>query len=837
MRKTLCHGFLIALTAIIFTPGCKPKAPTRAAASPNGYFQTPFQSESQFIVEAIVSDLAEQIYYAATHRLPEKTYFSVTATEKPGSPIYAPVYELQINLDEKHAGLKFDLNVNGPIWSPGVYRDLAAAVAKATGLAPGDTNNTGGTALLSKLLDETPETIEWENQALSRALEKDFTDPELHEQAALLLGAFLFREHSGNFFEIRSPLSRMTAHLAMARGLRGTNSYGVNGRLAEAVLLSLVNDEAPALEQLKSLDTNNASVAAMARALRARNTGDFRPLTAVTGRSRMESMAWFAAMADYVGAASAWPKLDDNQKQTIDFVRIANEESYSVDMGHELLAASIPLELQEIQNVYALSHKDKLAQKELATALNELSGRCFSTGPGREIHVQVIDWGQWAMFFQRHLCHAVQQNFHFMNGMWGVPDDAKEFAAHCEQEFNGLRLYPFVRRYNCTDIDAYHKSEDDGFAVTVATPQLVPAQCWNYLCYRVSFAPSYIPAPNPHINEWHNHNPPPGTVYDLHPRLNHPSLTGRLGVLARFERLHELAPYDVRITDYLIEKKYNNRPTYDQAMELYRDLLPYSVHALLAVAKTVYDQPDQYEKLLIQAAELNPVCYYNLGDYAAHLDQEDKAANYYDQGCDTDPDSVRVSNYALWRVRYYLKKGRTDRARKIADEAGEVYSYVGLEAKAVFFETTTNYGGAFEWFAKIEERYNDSSPFIAFCLRYKALTGDTRFDQELQKRVKTLFRGEMEKVSLSDFHSAPSDGVLIRQENDLLLAAGLKQSDVIVAIKGVRVHNFLQYNYIRDSQEDPELDLIVWQGKAYHEIKSSPPNRRFGVDFGDYRPE
>jgi len=63
--------------------------------------------------------------------------------------------------------------------------------------------------------------------------------------------------------------------------------------------------------------------------------------------------------------------------------------------------------------------------------------------------------------------NAVQQNFYFMNAQWGVPDDAKEFAAKCEREFGGRRLYPFVRRFNCTDVEAYHKSVDDGFKVTV----------------------------------------------------------------------------------------------------------------------------------------------------------------------------------------------------------------------------------------------------------------------------------------------------------------------------------------------------------------------------------
>jgi len=151
MLRQFFLGLLCVLTAITLATGCKPKAPIQTATS-SGCFQTPFQSESQFIVEAIVSDLAEQIYYATTHRLPEKKYFSVIATEKPGSPPDAPVYDLQINLDEKHAGLKLDVNVNGPIWPPGVYHDLAAALARTVGLNAGATNKTGDTTLLSKLL-------------------------------------------------------------------------------------------------------------------------------------------------------------------------------------------------------------------------------------------------------------------------------------------------------------------------------------------------------------------------------------------------------------------------------------------------------------------------------------------------------------------------------------------------------------------------------------------------------------------------------------------------------------------------------------------------------------
>jgi tetratricopeptide (TPR) repeat protein len=814
--------------------GCKPKSPT--PPPPAAYFHTPFQSECEFIVQAIVSDLSEQMYYAANRRLPDEKSFSVTAREKPGSPLDEPVYALQIRLDPKQPELKCDVAINGPIWSPQVYGGVATQLAQAVALHPRDSAPRGDTALLVKLTDATPETIEQENQRLSADLENDFSDPKLHEQAAALLAAFMLRDHSGNFFEIRSPLSRLTAHLTMASFLRGSEPAGINGKMAEAIMLTLVGDEAQAVEQLNSIGTNNTAVLPMVRALQVRNTGDYRILDNVGGLSSMEAVEWFSAWANSVSTALAWPKLSDVQKETIDYVRVANDLGFSVEIGHELLAVSIPLEMQEIQSVYALSHQQKLAQENVVQALNEMPDGCFNRSGGK-VHVHVIGWGQWADFLQRHLCRAVQQNFHFMNTMWGVPDDAKEFAAKCDQVFGGLRLYPFVRRFNCTDVEAYHKSVDDGFKVTVATPQLVPAECWNYLCYKVDFAPPYNPNPNPHVNEWHGHNPPPGTVYDLHPRLNHPSLINRPDAVARIEALHRMAPYDFRIVHYLLVREYHNQPSYDQAASLFQAVLAYSVNAMRTVAGTVYSQPEQYQKLMLQAAALDPVCYYDLGDYEFGRHEEDLGAKYIDQACAADPDSVRVSNRASGRVQYYLKKGQIEKARQIADEGGKVYSEVGLEAKASFLEQTTNYDEAFDWYAKLEERYDDSGPLIAFCERYRNLTGDDRFELELKKRIKQLFPNGMEKVFLSDFHGPPADGVSIQQQNELVTAAGLRAGDVIVALNGTRTHKCAQYMFVRATLTEPELDLIVWQGGSYHEINASPPNHKFGVDFGDYRPQ
>jgi hypothetical protein len=177
-------SFLLAFVAL----GCnrKPESSQQSVSS-GGYFQTPFQSESQFIVEAIVSDLAEQMFFAVHHRLPDKNHFLVRATEKAGSTADVPLYNLQIRLEPKKSDIQMELKIDGPIWSAEVYQGVAEALARATGLAAGSGGRAEDTGLLAKLIDGKAETIEEQNKELSAALEEDFANSELHEQAALLI--------------------------------------------------------------------------------------------------------------------------------------------------------------------------------------------------------------------------------------------------------------------------------------------------------------------------------------------------------------------------------------------------------------------------------------------------------------------------------------------------------------------------------------------------------------------------------------------------------------------------------------------------------------------------
>jgi tetratricopeptide (TPR) repeat protein len=302
------------------------------------------------------------------------------------------------------------------------------------------------------------------------------------------------------------------------------------------------------------------------------------------------------------------------------------------------------------------------------------------------------------------------------------------------------------------------------------------------------------------------------------------------------EAIHEQAPYQFSLCFHLAAKKYGPKATHEQLQTIYRPVLDYSVQAMVNVANAALDRPETYEALVTRAARLAPAHYFALGDYFVGKGEDGKAAGYYQQGVDLASDAVLAANHSRWLMRYYLRQGAKDKARKIADQAGDTYSARGLVTKAVYLEETGDYAGAQEWFKKVEERYNQREELISFYERYKAKTGDTRYDAEVQARVSNAFPGGMEKVALKHFRDPPVDGVELRGDNNLTRAAGVKQGDVIVAYQGVRVHNVEQYLQIRMTSTSDQLDLIVWQaGKGYTEVRTSPPERRFGVPIKTYR--
>ena len=184
MGPQLRNGIPLLLLAA-FLSGCN-RQPQGTHVTPRGnYFKTHFQDEAQFIVETVLTDLAEMASYAKSNQPPAE--FSVTAEERSDSQFRMPSYDVKIVFGKRGA-IERRLRITQPIWTPGLYEDLTRTLAGGT-TTVANKHDVNDLSVLLALTDLQPATVETENQRVSSLLESNFTDPTLHEMAAVILGA------------------------------------------------------------------------------------------------------------------------------------------------------------------------------------------------------------------------------------------------------------------------------------------------------------------------------------------------------------------------------------------------------------------------------------------------------------------------------------------------------------------------------------------------------------------------------------------------------------------------------------------------------------------------
>ncbi|HEY0864315.1 MAG TPA: hypothetical protein VGD97_09440 [Lacunisphaera sp.] len=837
---------IMLLCAVVTLTGCGRQNEARVAATPENTkpvpkplasdFQSPWQTESEYIVTMVAADLVEMAYHAKHGRALEMN-LPVEVREMTSSTEARPVYQVRAALGQE-GEVTCELGIDTPIWAPRTYAPLVRMLFEKLQLS----GTEGGTepVLLKQLQDLRVETLAKADVELSEQLAREFAVPERHEEAAFLLGAFTLRQTNGLFFQLRAELCRMTAHLAFAGGLRANKTPPVTGQLAAALLTVLYNNQADALELLAPVpDEGEAGV--WKRTLRMRATGDFRIIGESRTRALCEELEWFRARAESVSEDRAWAslRLSGEQQVLADWTRVLGAERSTVPMGHIVLRAGLPAELREVALAYEAVEGKALPPGELVEALNAEPRRCVTAAAGGNARIGVIGWGMWAAFLQRQLCQALTTNFLFMRDGWGVPDEARQYQEAIDREFWGLRLYPFVRRQCAPDHAYYKKAQDEEMALVRRSPHVVPAGAWNYISFENPLGPIYWPPPHPFINEWHRPNPVPGTAYNPWPRMSHRSLTERPDVVARLERMHQLAPYDGIVSHNLLRIRDGEKQTAELVEKTYAAGLDFQTVPLRKLARLTRD-PAAKERWIRKSAAIDPSDYWQLAQFYIEQRQEDDAAQAYVEWIDNEIDEVAVSNSAEWLIRYFERKGDIASARNLADRAAAAYSSAGLLAKARLLERQRETDGALEFYQKQAERYDDHGPVIGFLIRLKE-AGSSEHAALRDSLMKEHLPAGLMKFDKTT-QTAPRIGVRVPEQGtgewrpgSRIEAAGLRRGDIVVAVRGYRVADWESFKVLRRLEPEVPYILIIWRDKKYLELPPLASNYRFGVDLVDYR--
>jgi tetratricopeptide (TPR) repeat protein len=778
--------------------------------SPPPRFQSAWATEQEWLVDRITRDIREMGALAAGRPLPPADAPAV----KPG----------EIRFEEY-------------LFSPRSYGPLArqALGGSETASARGSSRPREDARLLSALLTPKAGVLVREDVALSSALEGEPRDPGAHERAALLLGAFALRDCAGSSTDTRPALTRLTAHLALARALRGAAEPGLAGRFAEAVLVTLVGREKDALARLDSLDSGAASPAekAWVRALRLRNTGDWRIARDEKGLTLLETLEEFRALVLGQDDAAALEWLARREPQSMpDWGRLALS-SMSPSMGtfNRFADVSLAMDMGEAAEVLRLLHAAPADEAGFFDALNEEPGGSIRRDKDGRARIAVIGKELWASRFQRNVVFDLETG-HRRRWSLGLPGERKAFAEQSRESFGRLAMFPIVMRAQADDAGSYGVAMAAVREMALRSPERLTAGHWQLIRRKEDFAA--VPRDLPDPNAWFHPALPPGTLLDLGPRLELAELAAI--PTAEFGALREQAPYNVALALRASHRQPIAKRSVADLVAVFGPLAEFHLYLMSKLADAAWYDPPEFRRRQEALCELSPDYCLGLGYRLAELGFDDEAAVAYQKAFDRARDAVAVANNSRWLVDYYFDHGQRAKAEAVARQAAETYSGSGLFTMARLQERMGRVNEAEEYYRRILDRYGDAGPLAGFYYRQVHELKNTAYEAKLKNATALALPTGLERFDRSSLPPAPTDGVVFKGANDNTKRYGIQLGNVIVGLDGFRVRNYEAYALVKELSQSPRMKFVIWRRNSYDDVEVELWDRRFRVDIDTFTP-
>ncbi len=813
MRITSRFVFLVAVCMVWLTP---------ATATPQGSLADLVASsrpadlpgtEQESIVRAVVGRLATLAQLPAA--MPQAP--TVTVTTLAASPA---VFSVAVN-----GGAPVTLRVVGHIWDPRTYLPMAAALGVQPSAAAASSTAAAEASLVEGLTEPSLAYLMAEDTRVSTALRAGPHVAVLHEQAALLLGAMALREGAGLYTDGRPAWSRLTAHLAMARAVRGvaTAKPSLPGRLADAVLLVEVGREVDALAALVPLAAAEqaASVRVWATALRVRATGDWRLVDRPAKSPTLARAAYAKAYAWRVGMGPVLAWMDDaNPDVDLPLLRVLLSQTLSVAVGNRFSAAGLMVELKEAEEA---ARAYGVAVTDDPTTLLRAIGRPSTTGPFR-----VLDWPLVASTAERHILGRVKSLF---DAQWnlGQRERTRQMPIELEKTFATLPLVPTALALMGGDGAARHLAASA--SIVRARKDAIPPALWTALVYEGQRTARSVSWPTADV--WFNPWQPDGTALTTSDRL------ARQGApappLPMAEALHRLAPSDTWLSWRLAWWRVpSGRPTIAAVRAELGPAVAYDGGAIYRMFRGLDAPHEDYVALGTQMCELNVDRCEDLAQELLKEGRDAEAADEMRRWFNRAQDRVAASNRVLWLTRYLVDHGQAADARAIAVSADDVGSGGGMLTLAELKERQGDQAGAEAGFKRVQERYGTAWHLGAYYLRRWKATGDAALRDRGLALVAQSFPSGFEAVPSTG--AAPVDGVAFTNFGARAAKAGLRKTDIIVGVDGVRVRSEAQFDVLMRASHDAAMQFTVWRDGNYATVKGTLPQRWLGTGYRTHRP-
>jgi hypothetical protein len=808
----LTAGAIVA-GALALRPAMQPAADAAAPAPLS------FTTEQQWIVSEVTAAIA-----------------GIAGKDAPSIGVIAST-DSHFSVTVAGAGELVSLDVVDHLWTADTFEPIARRLLSPSSPVSPSTK-AADLNVRAALTDLTVDTLLGENDRVSSAMQQDPRSVPAHESAALLIGAFAFRESASVFTDLRPALSRMAAHLAVAKLLRGTAAETRDGAYARAVMTTLVGLQRKALLQIAELERGPQSDAdrAWARALRLRNTGDWRGAERAGTLTALEKWEYARAVRTRKGISAFLEYVDQMpDDDSPDWHRIVYADlmtGFSVEAGHRFADVGVERELAEATAVWTHYHANaRVARDALIVALNDRP----ASSPIRRVDgrpaVQVLDWGLWAGFHQRHLCASLAGVTNHLTNL-GADDELLDSFRSLDATFGKLALLPIVHRWGAPTADVYQAAMAHARPLVETTPELVTHASWNVLLYRPDFTVSITPFPLQVA--WFTPAVPTGTALDLFSRSLRPGCP-RPPTRAQAKTWAVEQPYDhwtVWAEAYLALDR--GEPSYAVVRRAFGPLMDYDVEALLKIsrrASTNDERIDVGERL----CRLSPDQCETLAASMLLTDREAQAVAAYERWIAGARDRVSLSNDVTWISRYYLDHGRAARAEAVAREAAETGSWMGMQTYAELLDRLGRATEAEPLYQRIANHYsNATAPLGNFLMRRALQTHDAELEAKAGQLLRPVFPDGLHRVEMHALPVEPPDGITFDSFGERPARFGLRSTDVIIGVDDWRVHNVDQYTFASRLRFDDQITFTIWRERRYLQLRVRIPQRWLGTYFRPY---
>ena len=157
---------------------------------------------------------------------------------------------------------------------------------------------------------------------------------------------------------------------------------------------------------------------------------------------------------------------------------------------------------------------------------------------------------------------------------------------------------------------------------------------------------------------------------------------------------------------------------------------------------------------------------------------------------------------------YDFENGRTQEATRLADEAAAVYSYAGMVTKAKLLERTGQFDAAEALLQTTTTRYDNATDLTAFYLRRLRTAARRQSVSRRHGPREWAAAGRSAHRWRPHYHVGHRGAV-----------AEFAEEDLIVAVDGIRVHNYAQFTLVWRMSPDPEISFLVFHDGKYREIR------------------